>query len=276
MEKTRRRLMIDDMQLRGFSPGTQAAYLAQVTDFARFFNKHPDNLGEKEIREYLLHLINEKHASYGVVNQAYYALKFLYAVTMKRPWNRENLPCVKKPQRLPVILDKEEVKRLLAATDNPKHRVMLMLAYSAGLRVSEVAHLKIADIDTGRMMIRVREGKGNQDRYTILSRVALKSLIPYLRCYRPTSWLFPGARPDKPLRKKSIMQMIKKVGKRSGITKRVTMHSLRHAFATHLLDEGTDLRRLQLLLGHRSLRTTALYLHVSRKELSSVPSPLDT
>lgn len=268
--------MIEDMQLRGFSPGTQAQYLTYVTNFARFFNKHPDNLGEKEIRDYLLYLINEKHASYGVVNQAYCALKFLYAVTMKRPWNRENLPCMKKPQRLPVILDKEEVKRLLAAAANPKHRVMLMLAYSAGLRLSEVAHLKISDIETGRMMIRVREGKGNKDRYTMLSRVALKTLIPYLRCYRPTSWLFPGLRPDKPLRKNSIMQMIRKVTKRAGITKRVTMHSLRHAFATHLLDEGTDLRRLQLLLGHRSLRTTALYLHVSRKELSSVPSPLDT
>src|SRR5208337_1035249 len=228
MEKTRRRLMIEDMQLRGLSPHTQAAYLMRVTLFARFCNKHPDNLGEKEVREYLLHLVNEKHASYGVVTQTYFALRFLYRITMKRPWDVEQIPCMKKPERLPVILDKEEVKRLFAATANPKHRTMLMLAYSAGLRLSEVAHLKVSDIDMGRMMVRVREGKGNKDRYTILSRVALKTLIPYLRCYRPTAWLFPGVIPDRPMGKSAIMQMIKKLRKRSGITKPVTMHSLRH------------------------------------------------
>jgi site-specific recombinase XerD len=268
--------MIEDMQLRGFAQRTQDAYLKQVTDFARFFNKHPDNLGEKEIREYLLHLINEKHASYAVVTQTYCALKFIYVVTMKRPWNAQSLPRMKRPEKLPVILDKEEVKRLFGATANLKHRTILMLAYSAGLRLSEVAYLKVSDIDAARMTVRVREGKGKKDRYTILSKVALENVIAYLRRYRPTAWLFPSVISDKPIGKGAITQMIRKVWKRSGIAKPATMHSLRHAFATHLVEEGTDIRRVQLLLGHRSLKTTALYLHVSRKELSNIISPLDT
>ncbi len=276
MEKTRRRLMIEDMQLRGFAQRTQDTYLKQVADFARFFNKHPDNLGENEIRDYLLYLINEKHASYAIVTQTYCALKFIYVVTMKRPWNAQSLPRMKRPEKLPVILDKEEVKRLFGATANLKHRTILMLAYSAGLRLSEVAYLKVSDIDTARMTVRVRQGKGKKDRYTILSKVALENVIAYLRRYRPTAWLFPSVISDKPIGKGAITQMIRKVRKRSGITKPATMHSLRHAFATHLVEEGTDIRRVQLLLGHRSLKTTALYLHVSRKELSSIISPLDT
>jgi len=276
MEKTRRRLMIEDMQLRGLSPHTQAAYLMRVTLFARFCNKHPDHLGEKEIREYLLHLVNEQHASYAVVTQTYFALRFLYRITMKRPWDVEKIPCLKKPERLPVILDKEEVRRLFAATANLKHRTMLMLAYSAGLRVSEVARLKISDIDTTRMTVLVRQGKGKKDRYTILSKVALETLVVYLRRYRPTAWLFPSVIPGRPITTGSIMLVIRAAKKRAGITKPVTMHSLRHAFATHLVEEGTDLHRVQLLLGHRSPRTTVLYLHVSRKDLSTIKSPLDT
>lgn len=276
MEKTRRRLMIEDMQLRGLSPHTQAAYLMRVTLFARFCNKHPDHLGEKEIREYLLHLVNEQHASYGVVTQTYYALRFLYRITMKRPWEVEKIPCLKKPERLPVILDKEEVKRVFAATANLKHRTMLMLAYSAGLRVNEVARLKISDIDTTHMTVRVQQGKGKKDRYTILSKVALETLIAYLRRYRPTAWLFPSVIPGRPITAGSIMLVIRAARRRSGLTKPATMHCLRHAFATHLIEEGTDLHRVQLLLGHKSPRTTALYLHVSRKNLSEIISPLDT
>jgi site-specific recombinase XerD len=276
MEKTRRRLMIEDMQLRGLSPHTQAAYLMRVTLFARFCNKHPDNLGEKEVREYLLHLVNEQHASYGVVTQTYFALRFLYKISMRRPWDVERIPCLKKPERLPVILDKEEVRRLFAATANLKHRTMLMLAYSAGLRVSEVAHLKIADIDTTRMTVLVRQGKGKRDRYTILSKTALETLIAYLRRYRPTAWLFPGMIPGRPITIDSFDRVMKAAKNRAGITKAVTMHSLRASFATHLIEEGTDLHRVQLLLGHKSPRTTVLYLRVSRKHLSEITSPLDT
>ena len=220
--------------------------------------------------------MNEKHASYGVVTQTYFALRFLYKISMRRPWDVEKIPCMKKPERLPVILDKEEVTRLFAATDNLKHRTELMLAYSSGLRVSEVARLKISDIDTVRMTVLVRQGKGNKDRYTILSKVALETLIAYLRRFRPTAWLFPGVIPGRPITTSSIGLVIMAAKKRAGIAKPVTMHSLRHCFATHLIEEGTDLHRVQLLLGHRSPRTTALYLHVSRKDLSNIKSPLDT
>ena len=275
MEKTLKQRMREDMQLRGLSPHTQKEYLMRVTLFARYFRKLPDKLGEEEIRAYLLHLVNEKHASHAVLNMTYYALKFIFETTLKRPWEVRKVPHPKKPQRLPVILDKGEVQKLLSVTTNAKHKAMLMMAYGSGLRVSEVARLKVSDIDAARMTVMVREGKGAKDRYTILSRVALDTLTKYLRRYRPTSWLFPGMIPGRPMTTSSIGLVIKAARKRAGITKRATMHSLRHAFATSLLEGGTDLRHVQLLLGHRSLKTTALYLHVSRKDLGTIVSPLD-
>ena len=276
MKTTLKGRMIEDMQLRGLSPHTQNAYLMRVTLFARYFGKLPDKLGEEDVRKYLLHLVNDKHVSYGVLNITYYALRFMYEVTLKRPWEVKKLPHPKKPQRLPVILNKGEVQRILSVTTNLKHKAMLSLAYSSGLRVSEVAHLKVSDIDPSRMAVLVRQGKGQRDRYTILSKVALETIIRYLRKYRPTSWLFPGMIPGRPITDKSIGLVMRDVKKRAGITKRATVHSLRHAFATHLLEEGTDPRRVQVLLGHRSLRTTAIYLHVSPKDLSNITSPLDS
>ena len=275
MEKTLKQRMREDMQLSGLSPLTQEAYLRKVTLFAQHFKKLPDKLGENEIREYLLHLVHKEHASYGALNLTYYALKFIYEVTLRRPWEVKKLRHPKTPKRLPVILDKGEVQKLLSVTTNLKHKAILMMAYSAGLRVSEAVRLKVGDIDTARMTVMVRAGKGNKDRYTILSKVALETLIQYLRRYRPTSWLFPGRTPDRPLSRKSMALVIVAARKRAGITKRVSMHSLRHAFATHLLEAGTDLRYVQALLGHRSLRTTAIYLHVSRKDLGNITSPLD-
>jgi site-specific recombinase XerD len=276
MKTTLKGRMIEDMQLRGLSPHTQNAYLMRVTLFARYFGKLPDKLGEEDVRKYLLHLVNDKHVSYAVLNMTYYALRFMYEVTLKRPWEVKKLPHPKKPQRLPVILNKGEVQRILSVTTNLKHKAMLSLAYSSGLRVSEVAHLKVSDIDPSRMAVLVRQGKGQRDRYTILSKVALETIIRYLRKYRPTSWLFPGMIPGRPITDKSIGLVMRDVKKRAGITKRATVHSLRHAFATHLLEEGTDPRRVQVLLGHRSLRTTAIYLHVSPKDLSNITSPLDS
>jgi integrase/recombinase XerD len=275
MEKTLKRRMIEDMQLKGLSPHTQEAYLMRVTLFARHFKKNPDKLGEEEIRAYLLHLVNDRHVSFGVFEQTYYALKFIYEVTLKQPWEVKSVPHPKKPQKLPVILDKTEVQRILSATVNLKHKAMLMLAYSSGLRVSEVTHLKVSDIDTARMTVLVRNGKGRKDRYTILSQVTLETLIRYLRQYRPASWLFPGMIPGRPITSESIGLVMRAAKKRAGIAKRATVHSLRHAFATHLLEAGTDLRRVQLLLGHRSLKTTAIYLHVSPKDLANITSPLD-
>jgi len=274
-KKTLKRRMIEDMQLRGLSPHTKAGYLMRVTLFARHFGKLPDKLGEEEIRQYLLHLVNDKHVSYGVFEQTYCALKFIFETTLKRPWEMKHVPHPKKPQRLPVIFDKGEVQKLLWVTTNVKHKAMLMMAYGSGLRVSEIAHLTVSDIDPTRMAVFVRQGKCQKDRYTILSKTALETLTRYLRKYRPTSWLFPGMIPGRPITSSSIERVMTIAKKRAGITKRASVHSLRHAFATSLLESGTDLRRVQLLLGHRSLKTTAIYLHVSPKDLSNITSPLD-
>jgi integrase/recombinase XerD len=276
MEKTLKQRMIEDMQLRGLSPHTQKGYLMGVTHFARYFGKLPDKLGENEVKEYFLHLVRDKHASYGVLNVAYCALKFIYGVTLERPWEMEKIPRMKRPVRMPVILDKEEVHRLIVLTDNLKHRAILMMAYASGLRISEVAHLKVSDIDTARMAVLVRQGKGKKDRYTILSKKALVTLSQYLEAYQPTSWLFPGATPGTPITESSIAAVMRAAKKRAIITKRATIHTLRHSFATHLLEGGTDIRAVQSLLGHKSLRTTIIYLHVSPQRLSRVTSPLDT
>jgi site-specific recombinase XerD len=276
MEKTLKQRMRDDLELRGFSPHTQKEYLMRVTHFARHFGKLPDKLGEKEVKEYFLHLTREKHASYGVLNVTYCALKFIYTVTLGRPWEMEKIPRVKRPVKMPVILDKGEVHRLIVLTENLKHKTILMIAYSSGLRISEVAHLKVSDIDTARMAVLVRQGKGRKDRYTILSKKALGTLTQYLETYKPTSWLFPGATPGTPITESSIASVMRAAKKRAVIMKRATIHTLRHSFATHLLEGGTDIRAVQSLLGHRSLRTTIIYLHVSPQRLSHITSPLDT
>ena len=274
--KTLKQRMREDLQLRGFSLHTQKEYLMRVTHFARYFKKLPDKLGENEVKEYLLYLTRDKHASYGVLNMTYCALKFIYTVTLGRPWEVERIPRVKRPVKMPVILDKGEVRRLIALTENLKHKAILMMAYSSGLRISEAAHLKVNDIDSARMTVLVRQGKGKKDRYTILSKTALGTLTQYLETYKPTSWLFPGATPGKPITESSIGFVMRAAKKRAGITKRATIHTLRHSFATHLLEQGTDIRSVQSLLGHRSLMTTVIYLHVSPKSLSRIASPLDT
>jgi integrase/recombinase XerD len=273
--KTLKQRMKDDLQLRGLSPRTQATYLFQVTRFARHFMRLPDKLGEKEVKEYLLYLINEKHVSYATLTQSYSALKFIYETTLQRPWEVKRIPYPKTPWRLPTVLDKKEVAALFSAAANLKHRAILMMTYSAGLRISEVVHLKIDDIDTARMTVMVREGKGRLDRYSLLSKVALEELTIYRQHYRPRTWLFPGANPEKPLSPTSIQKMFQVMKSRAGITKPATVHTLRHSFATHLLEGGCDLHHVQLLLGHKSPATTTVYLHVSQKELGKIVSPLD-
>jgi site-specific recombinase XerD len=235
----------------------------------------PDKLGEKEVKEYLLYLINEKHVSYATLTQSYSALKFIYETTLQRPWEVKRIPYPKTPRRLPTVLDKKEVTALFSAAANLKHRAILMMTYSAGLRISEVVHLKIDDIDTARMTVMVREGKGRLDRYSLLSKVALEELTIYRQHYRPRTWLFPGTNPEKPLSPTSIQKMFQVMKSRAGITKPATVHSLRHSFATHLLEGGCDLHHVQLLLGHKSPATTTVYLHVSQKELGKIVSPLD-
>lgn len=273
---TLKQRMKDDLQLRGLSPRTQKTYILQVTRFARYFNKLPDKLGEKEVKEYLLHLLNEKHVSYATLAQSYSALKFIYEVTLQRPWAVKRIPYPKTPRTLPVVLDKEEIAAIFSVTTNLKHRAILMMTYSAGLRISEVLHLHMSDIDRARMTVLVRQGKGKKDRYSLLSKVALQTLDAYLEAYQPRTWLFPSAYRDQPIAATSIQKMFQVMKGRAGITKPATVHTLRHSFATHLLEAGCDLHHVQLLLGHKSPQTTTVYLHVSQKDLVRIMSPLDT
>lgn len=270
-----REQMKGDLELRGLSRNTQEIYLNQVRDFSRYFNRSPLHLGEREIKEYLLYLIREKRASYSRVNQCYCALKFLYETTLKRKWVMEKVPCAKRERNLPAVLDREEVEALFSVIRNVKHRAILMLIYSSGLRVSEAARLRVSDIDSKRMVIRIRRGKGKKDRYSILSHVALEALREYWRVYRPTGWLFPSRFPGKPLTERSIQRTFKKAKALARIKKPVSINTLRHTFATHLLEAGTDIHHIQLLLGHKSPKTTTIYLHVSQKELIRIVSPLD-
>ena len=270
-----REQMKGDLELRGLSPETQKIYLYYITNFSRYFNRSPYHLGKREIKEYLLYLLREKKASASTVNLCYSALKFLYARTLKRDEIMEKIPRLRSTKKLPVVLERQEVESLFSVTSNLKHRAILMLIYSSGLRLREASHLKVSDIDSKRMVLRIRQGKGRKDRYTLLSTAALEVLRKYWRHCRPKEWLFPGRLSDKPLSVRSIQRVFKKARTLAGITKPATVHTLRHSFATHLLEQGTDLYRIQLLLGHRSLKTTAIYLHVSRKELVRIVSPLD-
>lgn len=270
-----REQMKGDLELKGLSPHTQEAYLRQVSQFSRHFKRSPHHLGEKEIKEYLLYLIREKKVSASTVNQCYHALKFLYEKTLNRMWVMARIPRIKSLKQLPIVLDREEVESLFTATENLKHRAILMLIYSSGLRLTEAAHLKVTDIDSKRMLVRIKQGKGRKDRYTILSKAALEVLREYWDQYHPQDWLFEGGLPGRPLTGRSIQRILIKAKDIAKIKKPATVHTLRHSFATHLLEAGTDLYHIHLLLGHKSLNTTTIYLHVSRKELIRIVSPMD-
>lgn len=274
MDKLQKQMQ-GDMELRGFSKPTQKTYLREVLRFGQHFNKPPEELGEKEVKEYLLHVVRDRKISLSSLKQYYSALRFLYKITLQRSWVVDKIPYPKQTTKLPVILDKEEVQALFSAIQNIKHKAILMLTYSAGLRVSETAHLAISDIDSTRMLIHVRQGKGGRDRYSLLSHVALETLRQYWKEYRPKTWLFPGQEADKPISMSSLQMMFTHARRKAGITKPVSIHSLRHSFATHLLEAGTDLHHIQLLLGHASPKTTTIYLHVSKHNLSRIASPLD-
>jgi site-specific recombinase XerD len=246
-----------------------------VKSFALHFHRSPAELEDQEIREYLHYLIQEKKASQSAISQAYSALKFFYETTLKRDWNGFRIPRVKMGKKLPVVLSLQEIQAILSAARNLKHRALLMTTYSAGLRVSEVVHLKVSDIDSQRMMIRVQQGKGEKDRYTLLAKRTLEVLREYWREYRPEDWLFPGQPAKGSLSVSTVQKIFGKVLDQAGIKKHATVHTLRHSFATHLLEAGTDLYHIQRLLGHTTPKTTAIYLHLSRKDLGGVSSPLD-
>ena len=255
-----RRRMLEDMQVRNFSPHTQTSYLEQVSRFARHFQQSPERLGPEEIRAYQIYLANEKKLAVASILLAVAALRFLYTVTLKKAWRVEDIiPAPKKPQRLPVVLSPDEVLQFLACVPNLKHRAIFTTCYAAGLRISEVLHLRPTDIDSRRMVIRVDQGKGQKDRYVMLSPKLLELLRTWWRVARPTEWLFPGNRPGRAIGKDAVEEACQKARRRCRIPKPITPHLLRHAFAVHLLETGTDVRTIQLLLGHRSLATTARY-----------------
>lgn len=268
--------MIRELVLRGYSTRTQKAYLGHVSRFARHFMRSPAELGEVEIRRYLLFLAGRKSVSTAYRDQAVSALKFLYRYVLKKPFISEGMPRPRKEFRLPSVLSAGEVTALFDSIRNVKHRAIVMLMYSAGLRVSEVIKLKPHDIDANRHLIHVRGGKRKKDRYTVLSDTALIYLRYYWKIYKPEKWLFPGQRKGGHITARTVQHVVEAARKRAGISKRFSTHVLRHSFATHLLGQGTDLRYIQELLGHKSPKTTQIYTHVTRKDIARIRSPLDT
>lgn len=271
-----RQRMIDDMTIRGLAEKTKEAYVHAVADLAGYYRRSPERIGEREVQRYLLHLLQERGLSWSTCNVATNGLGFLYRVTLNRPEAEFCIPRAKQPQRLPEILSREEIERLFKAALNPKHRTALMLTYSAGLRVSEVARLKVGDIDSARMSIRVEQGKGKKDRYTVLSQRMLRDLRGYWLVYRPREWLFTAARtPDRPIHTHTLQKIFYAVKRRARIAKRCGIHALRHAFATHMLEAGTDIHTIQKLMGHGHITTTMRYFHLTQKHLMDAGSPLD-
>lgn len=263
-----------DLILKGYSHRTQRVYLQRVKDYIEFFGKSPEEMGEDEVREYLCYLINQ-NKSYSSVNGVYSALKFCYESSLHRPWSLNQIPRMKKETRLPVILDSTEIKRLFEVTTNLKHRTILVTTYAAGLRVSEVANLKVSAIDSKRMQIRIEQAKGKKDRYALLSEKNLELLRLYYKVYQPKTWLFFGFTPDKPISVRTIENVFTSAIRKASIKKKVSIHTLRHSFATHLLEAGTDIRYIQQLLGHASLSSTSIYIHLQNQNALKITSPLD-
>ena len=268
--------MAQDLVLRNLSPATARNYLLYGRKFAAFFGRSPAELGEAEVRQFLLHGIEVQKLSYDSYRQIYAALKFLYTVTLQRPWHVEHLPFPKRrPRRLPTILHPDELQALFAAFTSPKFRALFMTCYAAGLRINEACHLQIPDLDSKRMLIHVRHPKGGRERYTLLSPRLLQVLRDYWRLPRPPLWLFPGPTAAEPVSTDVAREAFTLACRDAGLTKHCTPHCLRHSFATHLLEAGVDRAVLQKLLGHSSVRTTTRYTHVSTELLRCVVSPLD-
>lgn len=257
-----RQRMIDDMRIRNLSPHTIKAYVEKAAKFARHFGKSPEQIEPEEIRTYLLGLVNAKSNRSSLV-QNVCALRFLYKITLQRHWQDQVLPFPKKERHLPVVLSREEVAVFLKTLGSLKPRTFCLTVYATGLRVTECCHLLPSDIDSKRMVVRVRQGKGKKDRYVPLSPKLLEALRRYWKAVRPKTWLFEGAQVGHPITRSAVERWFSPACEKAGISKLVTPHTLRHSFATHLLEAGTDLRTIQILLGHRSLGTTAVYLHVA-------------
>jgi integrase/recombinase XerD len=276
MTKLRER-MIGDLKLRNFSETTIHTYTRIVEDFAVFFHRSPEKLGPEQVRQYLLHAIEDKKLAWSTYQVQRAALKFIYTKTLKRPWFDLEVPKPKVKRKLPRVLSPEDIQQVLNATMNLKHRAIIATLYGAGLRRAEVRTLKVSDIDGQRMVIHVRDGKGHVPREVTLSPKLLELLRIYWRWRKPKDWLFPSAcYRDRPINLSAIYIICENAAKAAGLKKAFNPHILRHSYATHLLEAGTDLRVIQLLLGHADLQTTAKYLHVSKKTLGAIASPLDS
>jgi site-specific recombinase XerD len=271
--------MLDELQRRNYSQSTVRSYIHAIEDFAKYFHRSPERLGLEHIRQYQAYLFRERKLSPGTVEGRTAALRFFYVKTLRRPYLPDHIPLPKRQRRLPTILGQEEVARLIDCASNLMHRTMLMMLYATGLRRAEMSHLKVSDIDSKRMVIHVRQGKGGRDRDVLLTPKLLETLREYWRWMKPRTYLFPGTvkgwRADVPITEKIVWTAVSEASRRAGIAKRISPHTLRHCFATHMLEAGADLRTIQVLLGHAKIGDTALYLHLSRRHLQAIPSPLE-
>ena len=273
--------MLEELERRNYSANTFRCYIRAVEDFARYFQRRPDRLGPEHSRQYQAHLFRDRKLAANSVAQRLTGLRFFYFKTLRRSWDLSLTPYPKKPRRLPSILSQQEVARLIDAADSMFHRMILMTLYATGVRRAELTRLQIDDIDSQRRAVHVRGGKGRQDRDAMLSEPLLVALRQYVRGLRrrPKQWLFPGGSwpaADDPICTSTVWKACHQAAQRAGITKPLHPHTLRHCFATHLLEAGADLRTIQMLLGHRDLEQTAVYLHLSARHFSAVTSPLDS
>ncbi len=265
----------EELRLQGYSEKTERAYVGHINRFLISSSKDYSELKSNDIREYLLDLLNKQKGSHSYVNQAISSIKFLFEDVLHKKNVITNLPRTKREQRLPDVLNRNEVREIIASVNNLKHKMLLLMTYSSGLRVSEVVSLKVHDIDSERKLIHIRQGKGRKDRFTILSEYAYQEVQQYIFRFEPKAWLFPSEHSGEHISERTAQRVFEKAREIAGIKKEVSIHSLRHSFATHLLEGGTDLRFIQELLGHKSSKTTEIYTHISQRSLSKIKSPLD-
>ena len=270
-----RRRMQEDLRIRHYSSATEEIYLYHADQFVRFAGQSPALLDTEDVRQYLLYLVNERRCSWSWWRQAVATLRFLFGVTLGRTYMVPQIPYPRKETRLPIVLAPRQVEHLFNVVSSLKHKLILMTLYSAGLRLSEALHLKLEDVDAARMLLHVRQGKGRRDRTVPLSPVLLHGIREYLRDAEPSPWLFCGRPGHRPMAPGTVQGMIQRARARAGLGNRVTARTLRHSFATHLLEAGTDLRIIQQLLGHASLASTEIYTHVTSRHIEGVQSPLD-
>ncbi|MCP4160878.1 MAG: tyrosine-type recombinase/integrase [Deltaproteobacteria bacterium] len=268
--------MIRDLEINGLSNATQKAYIRHIRDLAKYHRKSPDDLSLEDLYQFQYYIKKEKDYSSSYYNQAVAAMKFLYGFTLKKDWNINHIPYRKKSKKLPVVISKEEIFELLRVIDSKRDKTIVYLLYSAGLRVSELVNLKVSDLDSKRMVINIHQGKGRKDRNVMLAENLLEVLKQYWLESRPEAYLFPGKVPGNPLTREAINNLLKKYASMAGITKNVSPHTMRHCFATHMLEDGANIRVIQLLLGHKNVSTTIVYTHVARNYIEKTPSPLDT